>query len=169
MGLCGAACAAVAKSNGRNPVGWFLVGALTFGIGLVPLFAFPDLKKEEAVKKRLDEEGRVVREAVEKERKLAHARHPETLKRLRDTDRTTEGQGEKSSDSQVASELDQPYQNSNWFHEIDGEHVGPQPFETLHLTWLAEAIDGKTLVWRKGMDVWLAIDDLDGMSKALDG
>ena len=34
---------------------------------------------------------------------------------------------------------------------------------------LAEGIDEKTLVWRKGMDVWVAIDDLDGMITALDG
>ena len=43
------------------------------------------------------------------------------------------------------------------------------PFETLHLTWLSESINGKTLVWRKGMDVWVAIEGLDGMTTALDG
>lgn len=148
---------------------WFLVGGLTFGAGLAVLFFLPNLKKQEAVKQRLDEVERHGQEALDKERSLAYARHPDTLGRLGDTGRVEGGQGVESADSQAASELDQPYQDSDWFHGTDGDFVGPIPFETLHLTWLAESLDGQTLVWRTGMDVWMAIDDLDGMSKALDG
>ena len=159
MGAGGVACAAVAKSNGRNPLGWFVVGALTFGLGLIALLILPDIKKQDAMQQRLDDEASRVQDALDKARAIAYARHPDSLK---ETGGVVDGEA-------VVSELHTPYQNSNWFHGGEGVCIGPMPFETLHLTWLAESIDGQTLVWRKGMEVWVAIDDLEGMDTALDG
>ncbi|MFT5081039.1 MAG: hypothetical protein ACI84E_001697 [Planctomycetota bacterium] len=169
MGACGAASAAVAKSNGRNPLGWFVVGALSFGVGLVVLFVLPNLMKQDAAKQLLEEAARSTQDAIDKERAIAYARHPDSLGRAAESGQADGGVAVESPDSQDDSELDSLYQNSNWFHCIDGQCVGPMPFETLHLTWLSESINGQTLIWRKGMDVWLAIDDLDGMDTALDG
>ena len=158
MGLGGAACAAVAPSKGRSPVTWFLVGALTFGAGLVVLLLLPNLKEREAAQKSLDERARQAQEALEQRRSVAYARHP-------DSKPLTVEPGRDGADS----ELHLAYQDSEWFHGTDENFAGPMPFETLHLTWLAESIDGQTLVWRKGMPVWRTIDDLDGMTTALDG
>lgn len=164
MGACGAICAALAKSRGRNPIGWFVAGGLTFGAGIVAVLVLPDVKKQQAMQQRLDDEANRVQEGLERERRVAFARHPDNL---------SAGTGAEASNATAAesedSELHMHYQDSDWFHDNQGECLGPMPFETLHLTWLSESIDGQTMVWRKGMDVWVAIDDLDGMTTALDG
>ncbi|MDG1500430.1 MAG: GYF domain-containing protein [Planctomycetota bacterium] len=164
MGACGAACAFLANSRGRNPIGWFVGGGLTFGAGIVAVFVLSDLKKQQAMQQRLSDEASRVQEGLEEQRRAAYARHPDSQGPTHE-----EGSLNASATESPDSELHMHYQDSNWFHDNQGQCHGPMPFETLHLTWLSESINGKTLVWRKGMDVWVAIEDLDGMTTALDG
>jgi hypothetical protein len=42
----------------------------------------------------------------------------------------------------------------NWFYTVRGQKVGPVPEEELKLQIEARVVDGKTLVWREGMQEW---------------
>lgn len=163
----GAICAGIASGRGRNAVGWFFIGALIDCFGLILVLVLPDLKALEAEKRRAEQENRMLREALAKERQVSDQRHGHVERRLGahdqalglDTSRPPElGPGTGAPPSL-------PAPGSHWYYARGNERMGPVGEDTLRHLVHTGAIRGDTLVWREGLADWVplrAVDEFRG-------
>src|SRR3954471_17417516 len=80
--IFGIAVALLAHHKGRNPIGWFFIGALLTLIGLVLVLVVPNLNQEKYWQTRRDEENRRLREQLRQERGKHETLREYTMKRL---------------------------------------------------------------------------------------
>lgn len=176
MAVFGVACALIAQSRGRSPVGWFFIGLLAGCIGLIILLVIPDLKVQEERERRLVAENRRLRERLRKDRMVADQRHEQVSRRIGahdvalGIDTATESYGELPGsvppiDPGPAQEL----KGSAWYWAHGLNRKGPVDFGTLRQRWMDGEVTTETLVWRKGMANWTAVGDVPHLEDALDG
>lgn len=156
----GLICALVANGRGRNPVGWFFIGAFLACFGLILLLVLPDLKLQEQKERQRELETRRLREQLLKERQVADHRHGNVERRLGahdqalglDTAATPAlGNGQGAVPPQLPNQ-------SQWFYARGKERLGPVSAETIRHLLQAGAIQRQTLVWSEGMPDWIALD-----------
>lgn len=164
----GGACAAIASNRGRNVLGWFCIGFVTTCIGLVLVLVLPDLKVQEAERRRQEQENRRLREALAKERQVADQRHGHIERRLSVHDQAI-GVDTSSppalADAAAAPALPARAGGARWYYARGKERMGPVSEETVRHLLQAGAIRGDTLVWREGMADWskaAAVDEFRG-------
>jgi hypothetical protein len=187
MAALGTACALIASSRGRSPVGWFFIGALPcwLGIfGLIMVLVLPDLKVQEERERRLADENRRLREKLRKDRMVADERHAEMNRRIGahdvalgvDTAGAPVGALPDASPSPAASASPPPslspfadqHREASWFWARGTNRDGPIPFGDLQSHWRTGNVTSQTLVWKKGMTQWASVGDVPGLVETLD-
>jgi hypothetical protein len=171
----GAVVSLIAQSRGRSAIGWFVIGFFFTCIGLILVLVLPDLKAEEAQKRRLRTENRRLRERLAKDRQVADERHARTERRLGAHDAVLglDTAREDRPPPMIADDEARPTQSippdSRWHYALTGdtEPRGPVTFETLRELWNAGTLNRRCLVWTKGMESWVAIGDHDELSEEL--
>ncbi len=175
----GVACAMIAHSRGRSAVGWFFVGLFASCIGLILVLALPNLKVEEARRRRMETENRRLKEKVAKDRIVSDRRHVETNRRLKvhdvaigvDTE-TRLPESEQVAPPELPERADPPaatrFDDTEWYY-ADGSQQSPSvSFGALRRLWQKGHLAPETLVWTEGMDEWLAVRDVADLREALD-
>jgi hypothetical protein len=172
----GIACALIANSRGRSPIGWFFIGALApCFIGLILVLVLPDLKVQEERERRLADENRRLREKLRKDRMVADERHGEMSRRLGAHDVAlgidTTGAAPAAlpgampgREDPAAAEL----RESSWYWAHGGDRQGPVAFDAMKSLWREGRVRPDTLVWRKGMAAWSAVSDVPLLADSLD-
>lgn len=174
----GIACALIANSRGRSPVGWFFIGALVpCFIGLILVLVLPDLKVQEERERRLADENRRLREKLKKDRMVADERHAELQRRVGAHDMalgvdTSAGAamalpGEAAPPS-AAEAPGSGLRAASWYWAQGLNRQGPIDFFKLLRLWTEGSITPETLVWSKGMPKWAAVRDVPGLEETLD-
>lgn len=162
--IWGVACAAIANSRGRNAAGWFFIGLFTTCIGLVLVLVLPDLKVQEAERRRQEQENRRLREALSKERQVADQRHGHIERRLSVHDQAIGVDTSATpalADAAAAPALPASASGARWYYARGKERMGPVSEETVRHLLQAGAIRGDTLVWREGMADWTKAAGVD--------
>ena len=165
----GVITASIANSRGRSPALWFFAGLFLQCIALILVLVLPDLKKEEAEKRRMRKENRRLRERISKERQVADERHATTLRRLGAHDAVLGVDTSEDVPPQVETRA-QVNTKREWHYSPTGstDSRGPVTLETLAELWQAGAIDAETLVWRKGQADWMEIQEHDELAREFD-
>ena len=156
----GVACASVAHSRGRNPVGWFFIGLLGGCFSLAILFVIPDLKKEREQQERELQRRRRLEEELMQERNKNQAFRGHATDRLNQhddalgIDTRTAAPGLKAPPPPPV-QLEDGMPPSGWYR-VNAQQQGEGPFS---LAQLREAVaDGtllrETLVWHESMKDW---------------
>ena len=162
--IFGAICASIANGRGRSGLGWFFVGFFAGCIGLILVLVLPDLKVQEAERRRQEQENRRLREALSKERQVADQRHGHIERRLTVHDQAI---GVDTSappalaDAAAAPALPASASGARWYYARGKERMGPVSEETVRHLLQAGAIRGDTLVWREGMADWTKAAGVD--------
>lgn len=177
----GAIVAAIAHSRGRSPIGWFFIGFVAPCIGLILVLVLPDLNLEEERRAQLATENQRLKEQIRKERQVADQRHAETIGRLGAHDAvlgldTSDMKGELPPELPASRgpepEPDAPPAidpESRWHYAVSDEDgtEGPVAFSDIVALWGTGTLDGSSLLWTKGMDDWLKIEDLPDVEREL--
>ncbi|MBK8978516.1 MAG: DUF4339 domain-containing protein [Planctomycetes bacterium] len=155
MGVFGGICAAIAQSRGRNPVGWFFIGAVLPCIGLVLVLALPDLTLQQAHEARHRRRTRRLEEQLELHRHASDRRHAEVERRLDAHDQAL-GMDTAEPEQLTAAAPPPPLPGGarEWFYAIDGKQEGPVDEDRIRQLWDQRLIDLDTLVWTAGMSDW---------------
>jgi len=177
----GIACALIANSRGRSPIGWFFLGALVpCFIGLVLVLVLPDLKVQEERERRLADENRRLREKLRKDRMVADERHGELTRRIGahdvalgvDTSGGAVAALTGGAPADAAASPPDPataeLRASAWYWAQGPSRQGPVAFDAMQALWREGRITTETLVWRKGMTAWLAVRDVQRLEESLD-
>ena len=176
MAAMGTACALIANSRGRSPVGWFFVGLLAGCIGLILILVLPDLKVQQERERRLADENRRLREKLKKDRMVADERHAEITRRVGahdvalgvDTAQPSMAALPGADAPPSAPGGDSGLRAAHWYWAQGLNRQGPIDFFKLLRLWGEGSITPETLVWSKGMPKWIAVRDVPGLQETLD-
>jgi hypothetical protein len=179
----GVACALIANTRGRSPVGWFFIGFLAGCIGLILVLVLPDLKVQEERERRLADENRRLRERLRKDRMVADERHGEISRRLGAHDvalgvdtggapvaalPTDAPSAPAPSTASPPNPASAELRGSSWFWAHGTNRQGPVDFGALQGLWREGRLTTETLVWRKGMSQWSPVRDVPLLADELD-
>ncbi len=175
--IMGTIVAIIANNKGRNAVGWFFIGMFTGCIGLILVLVLPDLKKQHAKFSKLNSENRRMREELRLNRQVADRRHDEVSQRLGVHDRalgveTGVATGRRLGTQGPPSPLPGAgpgAASQQWWYERDGERVGPVSAAALREEMASGTVNRGTLVWRKGLDDWAPVREIDELRESLGG
>src|SRR5262245_17853388 len=177
----GIACALIANTRGRSPVGWFFVGFLAGCIGLILVLVLPDLKVQEERERRLADENRRLRERLRKDRMVADERHGEIARRLGAHDvalgvdtaggpiaALPTGEPRAPSPETPPNPASAELRGASWFWGHGTNRQGPVDFGALRGLWREGRLTTETLVWRKGMPQWTSVREVPLLADELD-
>lgn len=158
----GIACAVIAPGRGRSPVAWFFIGVLGNCFGLIVLLVIPNLKLEEANKKKQARENRRLREQIAKERQVADHRHRSIERRVSAHDQALDL--DTSSDSTAIERSSEvpplPADTTQWYYASGRERIGPVSAADIRDLISAGSLESSTLVWCSDMDGWEPLADV---------
>ena len=166
-GVFGLICALIAPVRGRSAVAWFFIGIVGNCLAIILLLLLPDLKVEAERQRRREEETRMLRELLKKERQVSDRRHATHDERLTVHDRAlgvdtalpdTALPDTALPDTGASSPPPPPV--AEWFYAVDGKQYGPVAAADLQRLLVARELDGRALVWRDGMANWAAITEI---------
>ena len=181
MAICGAITAAIAHGRGRNAAGWFVIGFLTFCIGIILVLVLPDLNLERQREADARDAWRRQREPIAPEGRHGYAQPaaaPYDAPDPQDAPLGADGfvqplaghAAQEARFGRPGAEPDPEPQGSmvkEWFYERGGESRGPVSEAAIRIGLQKGKIDGTTLVWREGMANWQALMEVpvfDGRS-----
>jgi hypothetical protein len=167
MLVFGAIVAAIASSKGRNPVGWFFIGAFFFCIAIIIILVLPNLKEQQAKEQRLEEENRRIREQVRQEQMRLEAFRQQTNSRLDRHDQVLQidtaprmesplGLGGAAGMPPALPNQAQDDQRPIWFYVKDTNRCGPVSLGALRALLAGGEVNADSLFWRAGMSEWQA-------------
>ena len=166
--IIGCITAAIARSKGRNAVGWFFVGFFAGLIGIIIVLCLPNLKEQRARQAYADRERRLLRERLKQEqiknetyRQYSAGRldaHDEVLgvnTRLQPELAAPAPQAAIGHEGPAAPLSSSPTQEI-WYYEMDGQTHGPVSETSLKVLMQSTGsrVSGATLVWAEGMVDW---------------
>jgi hypothetical protein len=171
----GTACALIAQSRGRSPIGWFFVGFFVACIGLILVLVLPDLKVQQERERHLADENRRLRERLRKDRMVADERHAEIARRVGAHD-VALGVDTSQPAAQALPGHDAPppasdpagVRSSQWYWAQGLDRRGPVEFRALQALWRDGRVTAQTLVWCTGMPKWIAVREVASLEDALD-
>ncbi|MDA1259836.1 MAG: DUF4339 domain-containing protein [Planctomycetota bacterium] len=156
----GIACAAVANTRGRNPVGWFFIGIIGGCFALAVLFVIPDLKKETALRERETQRRRRLEEELMQERSKNQAFRGHATERLDNHDEAL-GIDTRSAAPGLRApppppkQIDEGMPAQGWYHvNAAQESMGPFSVAQIRESLQAGRIVRETLVWHESMSDW---------------
>lgn len=159
---------AVARSKGRNAVGWFFLGLVGGCLALIIVACLPNLNEEKAKWSANEVEQRRLREQLRQEQLKNEALRQHTAARLdqhderlgMDTRSAAPGLTLDDSAKPPAllggGETDPPpgLPAENWFTNEDGGQQGPFTWVLLKSRARQGTLSAETLVWAEGMPDW---------------
>lgn len=160
MIVFGGACAAVASSRGRNPLGWFFIGLIGGCFALAVLFVIPDVKKETAARERERQRRRRLEEELMQERSKNQAFRGHAGERL---DRHDEALGLDTRSAAPGlrapppppKALDEGMPANGWYRvNARQESEGPFTLAQMREAVQSGALVRETLVWHESMNDW---------------
>ena len=174
--IFGVACALIANSRGRNPLGWFFIGVATTCIGLILVLVLPDLRVQQERENRLKMENRRLKERIRKDRLVADQRHEEISGRLRVHDRAlgvetdaSQGQLGMGGAGPAAQLPVGGFPDEGWHYAIEDKVHGPVTLQRLRGLWGNRFVVADTMVWYEGLSDWTSVKDLEGLADELNG
>jgi hypothetical protein len=181
LAAVGTACAFIAQSRGRSPVGWFFVGMVAPCLGLILVLVLPDLKVQQERERRLADENRRLREKLKKDRMVADERHAEMSRRIGahdvalGVDTTSQATAAlpgaappRAAAPDAPPAGDDAHRAASWYWAQGVNRQGPVDFSGLRSRWQDGSVTPDTLVWSKGMAKWIAVRDVPGLEETLD-
>lgn len=165
MLVFGGIVAAIASSKGRNPVGWFFLGAFFFCLAIILVLVLPNLKEQQAKEARLEEENRRIREQVRQEQMRLEVFREQTNSRLQQHDQALRIDTAPRADSAfglggaVGSPPALPNQGQSdqlpvWFYVKGANRYGPVSLDALRSLFDIGELNADSLFWRTGMAEW---------------
>jgi len=166
--ICGGIAAAVASQKGRSPVAWFFGGFFLGLIGLVIVACLPNLKEQEAHRRRLESESRRLREQLRQERLKSEAYRQYSSGRLDAHDaaldmdtRSARALPGVEPVGYLAEGTERPVvrddDDDGWYYEAEGATVGPVSAADIRMLLENGFISPETLLWREGLAEWLPL------------
>ena len=161
----GIICAVMAPKRGRSAVGWFFIGFIFGCFALIVLMLVPDLKAEAAKEQHYQEENRMLRELLKKERQVSDSRHRVHGDRLTAHDRAL-GVDTAPAELSVGAPAAQPGlppplgNERQWYYAVGGQQQGPVTGRQLRDLWLDQQVPDSALVWTDGMPDWRPIGEV---------
>lgn len=163
----GGITAAIASSKGRNPVGWFFLGALFSCFAIILILVLPNLKEIKAKEERLEEENRRIREQVRQEQMRLEAFRQQTNHRLDRHDQVLQIDTAPRADSPLGLGVGagmppalpgggQDDQRPVWFYVKGPNRCGPVSLGALRALFAGGEVNAESLFWRSGMTEWQA-------------
>ena len=170
----GGACAALAHSRGRTPVGWFFIGFFLSCIGLIILMVLPNVKEEEAKHAALEEANRSLRERLRQEQMKNEAFRQHATQRLDSHDRQLDIDTRQTGGFIENSE-NQPLQlggvpgddavvgaptasaGPDWYFVENGGRVGPHNHAEMVQMVQHGRLTPATQVWCEDLEGWMPL------------
>lgn len=168
MLVFGALLAGLASSKGRNPVGWFFIGAFFFCIGLIILLCLPNLHEEQRRHALQDAQNRRLQEQLRQERLKSQAFQAHTAERLDRHDEVLKIDTRQVATPLIGSTAD-PARRAplmaagEWYYSLAGEKVGPHELNRMIGLIGDGTIRGETLVWDPSRAEWIAASASDSL------
>lgn len=163
----GGITAAVARSKGRNAVGWFFIGLVAGCIGIIIVACLPNLNEERAKWDANEIEQRRLREQLRQEQLKNEAMRQHTAARLDQHDEKLGMDTRATSPGLSLAPTTRPtllgsppavpppgYLAENWYSNEDGGQQGPFTFTLLNSRARQGTLSPETLVWAQGMSDW---------------
>lgn len=165
MLVFGGIVAAIASSKGRNPVGWFFIGAFFFCIAIIIILVLPNLKEQQAKEQRLEEENRRIREQVRQEQMRLEAFRQQTNNRLDRHDQVLQidtaprmesplGLGGAAGMPPALPNGAQDDQRPIWFYVKGANRCGPVSLGAMRALFAGGEVNADSLFWRAGLSEW---------------
>lgn len=163
--IVGIICALMARSKGRNPIGWFFIGFFFGLIGLILVLVVSNLKDKEEKDKQMEMQQRRLQEQLRQERlkneqfrKHAQTRldvHDEKL----DIDTRLIGNDTNITPLQITDQNTAPLSiddkmKTGWFYHDRGKNVGPVTFSDIQDKICLKQIYPDTYVWHNTFNDW---------------
>ncbi len=183
LAVFGLICSLIAHQRGRNPVGWFFIGAFLGCFGIILILVLPDLAAEQERMTRMTQRTRRLEERLTKERMIADQRLAEANRRLAvhdtalglDTARgldaareVTPAIGHRGAAMSPPPLPPQSEVQRQWHYATMDAQEGPVSIEELRTLWARAELNPSSLVWKDGMPEWLPISDIPKLREALD-
>jgi GYF domain 2 len=155
----------LASTKGRNPVGWFLLGAFFNVFALVLVLLLPDLQQEGQQVRRTKQGHERLREEFKNHRQRTELELAEAHVRLDAHDRLAQVNtriaplqqaevGQRTLSAGPTPPLPAAAQ-PRWYYEYQGLAQGPESDSALKLRFLRGELLPATLVWRDGLADWV--------------
>ncbi|MFW5857558.1 MAG: DUF4339 domain-containing protein [Planctomycetota bacterium] len=166
--IFGSVSSLVARSKGRNAIGWFFGGFFLGLLGLIIICVLSNLKEEAAKEKRVRRENRRLREQLRQEQIKGESFRRHAAARLDAHDQqlnldtrqaapalTTAAGPQPDALPEPVDTLETAEANApEWFYEEEGEAVGPLPRRELRARVRSGELDAGALVWNESMEDW---------------
>ena len=173
--IMGGVVAKIAHNRGRNPFGWFILGATCcFGIPAIALlYSMPNLRELEAKEIKNNEDKRRLMEQLQQTQLKLQVFQRITNERIDNHDEVL-GLDTKAGVPAVGLSGERPHQialpplpaaqpaqpaQAIWHYAIGDVQHGPVAAALLVELLTARTISRETLVWHQGMSGWLPIKD----------
>ncbi len=160
----------IARSKGRNALGWGIFGLFLHFIALLAVVLVANLNDPEARRRRAERAWEKERERLEPQ--LAATRAPEAVS---ESLPRTWGQLGTPAAGPPGPSAPQPLVSSGlpprlpedvpplgeeraWYFEENGRARGPEPESAVRMKLVQGDLAGDTLVWAAGMDEWTPAD-----------
>ena len=170
----GTLCAVIASGRGRNPVGWFFIGAILACIGFILVLCLPDLNEERRRKARehsAGAENRLLKEQLRKDRMVTDSRLSLVERRLQTHDRALGVDTGHPADPQLpggaAGVLMPPDPVGAPWYIADGDRPLLLSWVELRERFTGGRVGPTTLVWTEGMAEWAPMSNVEGLTEAL--
>lgn len=181
MCVFGGACAAIANSKGRSPVGWFFIGLLLGCIGLIIILCLSN-ENEVREKERIQEDmNRRLREQLRQEQMKIEALRAHTAARL-DAHDSALGLNTRSAAPALAGtappmlaggttgalpDASQPVDDGTAWYYADDHSVqhGPMSIIGLRGAITSQQVTRDTLIWHEGLSEWTPASRLDKLAR----
>ena len=191
--VMGAIAASIANSKGRSTVGWFFGGFFLGLIGIIIVACLSNLKQEEAMRMRDQQEKRRLREQLRQEQLKSESYRQYTMERLdahdehlgidtRDTQVALPGASPVASGTPALLGTEMPVKRptlnvgaapqsepspgpgAEWYYSSGGEsREGPFTIHEIQQLAAIGEVSDSTLVWGPGMADWTAFKDVPGL------
>jgi hypothetical protein len=165
--VMGIAAAAIASHKGRSTVGWFFIGFFFDLIAIIVVAVLPNLKEQQANKRRQEREQRRLREQLRQERLKSEAYRQYSAARL-DVHDNSLGIDTRSPEALTGGDpgaapiplaaaapfIREAPPDGAWYYELNGERQGPVSEGVIKQKLLGNELRPNTLVWTEGFAEW---------------
>jgi len=181
MCVFGGACAAIANSKGRSPVGWFFIGLLLGCVGLIIILCLSNENEAREKERIQDDVNRRLREQLRQEQMKVEALRAHTAARLDAHDAALNmntrpaapalaGTAPPMLAGGTANALPDNSElvddGTAWYYADDQSvQHGPMSIVGLRSAINARQVAHDTLIWHEGLDQWTPAAQVDKLAR----